>query len=107
MKRLVHKDPITGKETWCHYQDDGGFIFETTQNIDALLKENKKQANNYRAGSLLGNTQKHHQKVADIPAALYHQLVEKLGQPRDNPKGWRQWLNDHDNRFFRTGGGNV
>jgi len=107
MKKLVHKDALTGKETWCHFQPDGGFIFETTQNVDALLQENKKQANEYRNGSLLGNTQRHQQKVADIPAGLYHELVQKFGRPKDNPNAWKRWLNDYDNRFFRTGGGNV
>ena len=106
-KRLVKVDPLTGAETWCHMDLDGEFVFETTQNVDKLLKSNKEEANNYRKGALIGNTQKHNQKVAEIPDALYHQLVLKLGRPRDNPTGWKNWLNEPDNRLFRTGGGNI
>jgi len=56
---------------------------------------------------MIGNTQKHLQKVADIPAPIYYELIEKFGQPRDNPKAWKRWLNDYDNRFFRTTGGTI
>jgi len=106
-KRLVKKDVATGKETWAHFDEDGKIIFESTQNVDALLNQNKSERNDYRADSLIGNTQKHHQKVAEIPTALYHQLIQELGQPKDNPKGCKKWLNDYDNRFFRTSGGKV
>ena len=106
-KRLVKRDAITGKETWAHFGDDGKMIFESTQNVDSLLAKNTAERNEYRAGSLQGDTQKHHQKVAEIPTALYHQLIEELGQPKDNPQAWKKWLNDYDNRFFRTSGGRV
>jgi len=105
-KRLVKIDPVTGKETWVHQSNDG-FIFESKQNIDGLIKKNKKEANEYRANSLIGNTQKHHQKVAEIPTSLYYELIEKFGEPKQNPKAWQKWLNDYDNRVFRTNGGNV
>ena len=107
MKRLVKKDPITGKETWVHFEDKNKMIFQSSQNIDPLLSSNKSERNEYRADSLIGDTQKHHQKVAEIPTALYYELIQKFGQPKDNPKAWKQWLNDYDNRFFRTSGGDV
>lgn len=106
-KRLVSRDNVTGRETYAHFQDDGKMIFESSQNVDSLLAQNKRERNDYRSNSLIGNTQKHHQKVAEIPTALYHQLIEELGQPKDNPTGWKKWLNEYDNRFFRTSGGRV
>ena len=106
-KRLVQKDAITGKETYAHFQDDGTMVFETNQDISSLISKNTSERNEYRSGSLRGNTQRHQQKVAEIPTALYHQLIQELGQPKDNPKGWKKWLNDYDNRFFRTSGGRV
>jgi len=106
-KRLVQKDAITGKETWAHFDEEGKIIFESSQNVDALIANNRDERNNCRAGSMQGDTQRHQQKVAEIPTALYHQLIQELGQPKDNPKGWKKWLNDYDNRFFRTGGGRV
>ena len=106
-KRLVSRDAITGKETWAHIENDGNMIFETTQNIDNLIKSNREQQNEYRKNSLIGNTQRHQQKVAEIPTALYHKLLIELGEPRDNPNGWKKWLNEYDNRVFRTSGGTV
>jgi hypothetical protein len=107
MKRLVKRDEATGVETWCHFDSDNGFTFETVQNVDEILKKNKAEANEYRAGSLMGNTQRHQQKVADIPVSVYYEVLARLGNPKDNPVEWRRWLNDYDNRFFRTGGGTI
>ena len=106
-KRLVSTDKIAGKETWAHIEDDGNMVFETKQNIDNLIKKNREEQNAYRKDSLIGNTQRHQQKVAEIPTALYHKLLLELGEPRDNPNGWKKWLNDYDNRVFRTSGGSV
>jgi len=52
-------------------------------------------------------TQKHMAHIAEIPNVLYHHLLKTLGKPSENPKAWKQWLNDSENRAFRTGGGNV
>lgn len=107
MKKLVKRDESTGVETWCHFDSNGGFTFETVQNVDSIIKNNKAEANEYRAGSMIGNTQNHRQKVADIPVSVYYEVLERLGNPKDNPVEWRRWLNDYDNRFFRTGGGTI
>ena len=77
------------------------------QHIKEVLEANKRQQNEWEYGKLIGNTQRHHQKVADIPNLLYVQLKEKFGHPADNPKDWARWLNDPDNRHFRTGGGRI
>ena len=84
-KRLLQKDAVTGKETWAHFDEDGKMIFESSQNVDALLANNRDERNEYRSGSLQGNTQRHQQKVAEIPTAMYHQLIQELGQPKYNP----------------------
>ena len=56
-KRLLQKDAVTGKETWAHFDEDGKMIFESSQNVDALLANNRDERNEYRSGSLQGNTQ--------------------------------------------------
>jgi hypothetical protein len=36
--------------------------------------------------------------------------MKKFGDPHNNPeaqKKWKAWLNDIDNRYFRTSGGNI
>ena len=106
MKKLLTADPLTGKKTYFHGESDGNYV-KTEQEVDNILDAAKEEANAWRPNSLIGNTQKHQQKVAEIPAPLYYQLIEKFGQPKQNPKAWRKWLNDRDNRFFRTTGGTV
>jgi hypothetical protein len=106
-KRLISKDAQRGTEVWMHDNVDGGWTIEQKQHVSQVLERNKAMRDEWQKGQLLGNTQKHWQQVADVPAALYMQLTEKFGEPKDNPKEWRKWLNDYDNRFFRTGGGHI
>ena len=105
-KRLIKKDETSGKEVWMH-DDDKGYVIEETQHVTPLLDENKRKANGWQYGQMTGNTQKHWQQVAEIPNVIYLQLVEKFGAPKDNPTAWKKWLNDYDNRYFRTGGGSL
>jgi len=56
---------------------------------------------------MIGNTQRHMKHVADIPSTLYYDLVGKHGTPKENPRFWKAWLNDYDNRFFRTSEGTI
>jgi hypothetical protein len=51
--------------------------------------------------------QKHVQHIAEIPNVVYHHLLKTLGKPSENPKAWKAWLNNSENRDFRTGGGNI
>ena len=106
-KKLVQKDAVTGKETWAHFDESGKIIFESSQDVSSLLSRNAAERNEYRSNSLIGNTQRHQQKVAEIPTALYYELIQKFGEPKHNPNAWKKWLNDYENRFFRTSGGNV
>ena len=55
----------------------------------------------------LVSTQKQMRQGAEIPANLYFELTQKLGEPKKNKKAWARWLNDPDNKYFRTGGGNI
>lgn len=106
-KRLLNMDRQRGTEVWLHDNPDGGWTIEQKQHVKHVLEANQRKAAEWQKGQLLGNTQRHWQQVADIPAALYMQLKEKFGDPQDNPKEWRKWLNDYDNRYFRTGGGHM
>ena len=106
-KRLLNLDKSTGKETWLHDNFDGGFTVEQKQHVKQVLETAKAKANEYERGSLIGNTQRHWQQVAEIPSSIYLELRQRFGDPRDNPKDWKKWLNDYNNRYFRTSGGRV
>ena len=107
MKRYLYSDPRTRKEVAMHQNSDGSVYIEQQQEFGDLLKINKQMANDYSPGSMLGNTQRHVQHVAEIPNVVYNHLLEKFGPMRENPKAWKQWLNDQENRAFRTGGGHI
>lgn len=105
VKKTISKDEAAGKETVMEFDRDGQATVIQTQKVDHILENNRRQMNDWQYGKLIGNTQRHHQKVAEIPNQLYLQLKEKFGHPADNPKDWAKWLNDPNNRYFRTGGG--
>ena len=106
MKKLLTEDHVAGKKTYFQTEGDDTHVV-TEQKVDHILEHNKRQANDWRSGSMIGNTQHHHQKVAEIPATLYYDLVKKLGDPRQNMNAWKKWLNNPENRFFRSTGGTV
>lgn len=104
MEKIISKE--NGKVTKMKFEGDQTFI-ETEQQVDHILEHNKRKSNSYEKGSLIGNTQKHQQHIAEIPVTIYYELVKKYGTIQQNPKDWKKWLNDPDNRFFRTGGGKI
>ena len=106
MKKLLTEDRVAGKKTYFQTEGDDTHVV-TEQKVDHILEHNKRQANDWKSGSMIGNTQHHHQKVAEIPATLYYDLVKKLGDPRHNLQAWKKWLTDPENRFFRSTGGTV
>jgi|TARA_R100001460_G_scaffold1557_2_gene5827 hypothetical protein len=106
-KRLLRSDSQRRSQTWLHENDGGGWTIEQKQHVGHVLEHNKRLRDSWQKGQLTGNTQKHWQQVAEIPANVFMELKEKFGDYKDNPKAWRKWLNDYDNRFFRTSGGNV
>ena len=70
MKKLLNADPITGKKTYFHGETDGNYM-STEQPVDNIKDAAKEEANEWRYGDLMGNTQKHKQQVADIPTVIY------------------------------------
>ena len=99
----------TDKKTVLDVNDFGAIEgVYSIQRADPILSKNKAQRNANGKGARTGSTQEHWRKVADIPEVLYYDLVAKFGPPtRDNWADWSKWLNDYDNRFFRTTEGKV
>lgn len=95
MKKLLDFSPETGVAHTFHLDHETNEArIVATQEVDGLLNANKAQANepvNRRATW---------RKVASIPLALYFDL-RRQGIVQD-PKAFKRWLNDPDNRFFRT-----
>jgi hypothetical protein len=105
MKKIFTSDDI--RKTEVESTDDGGLIFQTEQDVTSIIEQNKKEYNatNGRWGDDVFDN-----KIASIPLTVIDEL-NKQGVMRGfhvvDQKRFRQWLNEPDNRFFRTRQGKV
>ena len=105
-KRNQSVDPESGIKTDFIYEvgdslKDDSIVIATSQDVTSIIEANKRSAN---------AIDKHHKhgewsKVASIPLSIYYQLKEQ--GIADDPARFKRWLNDSDNKFFRTRGGTV
>lgn len=103
------QNPVKFRDSAVHSDGDGGIIIETRQDISDILEQNQKEYNSYDerarwSDNLFGN------KVASIPMTVIDEL-NKQGIMRGfavlDEKRFRAWLNERDNRVFRTRTGVV
>lgn len=110
-KRLFDRNPLFGITRYSYYDPDKDLLhIETVQDVEPVIELNKAQFNNTdeRASWTDGM-----QKVATIPLHILEDLMAKgilvpgkQGDGNGN-KRFKAWLNDRDNRFFRTRPGRV
>lgn len=101
-KRYFDTDPLTGATryfTYDHATDE--CIIETVQDVSEIIELNKRRFNNKSESSRWGDGQ----IVASIPLPLLADLQRR--GITDDPAKMRAWLNDSDNRHFRTRPGKV
>ncbi len=106
MKRLFNETPEQFIRRIQHEHADGECAIETVQDITETVEMNKY---NYkeRSGTRWNHFQNH---VASIPTSIYYKLVrEGIIDEKNDPDGERlkKWLNDPDNRVFRTRDGRL
>ena len=97
------------RQSAVHADGDGGIIIETRQDVSGIIEQNKKEYNSFDecarwSDHLFGN------KVASIPLTVIDDL-NKIGIMRGfhvlDEKRFKAWLNNSDNRVFRTRTGVV
>jgi len=94
-KRLFDTDPMTGITRYWHVKDNGEYVIETVQNLD-VDQSNRRQRIEADKRTKWGDMN----RVASIPLSVYYDL--KRQGIADDPKALKKWLNDRDNRVFRT-----
>ena len=95
-------DIEAGIQNIYHEDADGNTTIETFQDVEAVVKEAQYKNNCFdERAPWKGDL---HQ-VAEIPMTILMQL-QKDGI-MDDQKRFRKWLNDRDNRVFRTRPGRV
>ena len=100
MRKVIDHDPTTGiSHVLYHDEADGVSHYVAEQATDYLLDFNRKQSN--EAGRRFGEWA----KVASLPMTVFMDLKKK--GILDDSKAFKRWLNDPDNRFFRTHEGHL
>jgi len=104
--RLLDYDPETGIQRWFHYDDtDDSFRIETKQDVSALVQDSKQLYNDHDERANWKHDSPAGHRVAQLPTVIYWKL--KLKGILDDKKAFARWLNDPDNRFFRTRPGRI
>ena len=100
--RVLESDAIAGIQRIHHYDPtDDKFYIETQQDVTDVVESAKRANNLIDERARWGNVA----HVARIPNTIFFQL-QKQGIV-DDPKAFARWLNDPDNRVFRTRPGKV
>ena len=102
---MRHISSQNGKQTNFH-DLDGKYVIETAQDISGIIESNKAQFNAIDEKAKWGEWS----KIASLPFVVVDDLNKKgimRGFAVMDEKRFRAFLNDPDNRFFRTRPGQV
>lgn len=100
LKRTLSYDPVLGIKRTFHASEDGNeFVIQTQQDTTDIVEANKVAYN--EAPDRWGEFT----RVASIPISVYFDLKKK--GIVDDDAAMKRWLNDPDQRFFRTRPGRV
>ena len=100
MKMFLDNDVTSGIAHWVDTDEATGITtYGVDQDVDVLVEENK-VAYNADHGRW-----EHFTHVARVPTAIYAEWVRE-GRDKDDAFV-KRWLNDPDNRFFRTRPGSI
>lgn len=101
-KKLFDYDPETGTTKWWHYDADKDEAkIETVFEVGDIIEANKAEFNSTDERARWGEWS----KVASIPMALFYRLKQQ--GIIDDQAAMKRWINDPDNRLFRTRPGRV
>ena len=101
--KLFDINPVTGTRKMWHYDaEKDEATIETIIDATQIVADNKDRFNSFdEKANWKGDM--HH--VASIPMALFYQM--KAEGKLDDQAYMKRWLNDPDNRAFRTRPGEV
>jgi hypothetical protein len=104
--KLFDTDPMTAKVELFHYDEtNDSFTIETQQDVTDLVEDNKYEFNLHDGMNSRWKGDLH--RVAQIPLSVYYDLKRRGMLPEQDAKAFSRWMNDPDNRVFRTRPGRV
>ena len=98
--RLLSWDPVTGRTVWSLSTGDRTVI-RTDYPVDGLIRSNTDARNAAQPG-WKGDWH----RVASVPLNIYHEQLAEAERQGDDAHV-RRWLNNSDNRAWRTKEGSV
>jgi len=106
MPKIFSQDLDTQTVQIAHDDGEGGLIIETRQNVTPFLEQNKASYAQIDERARWGEFT----KIASIPFAVIQELNKKgilKGFHIVDQKAMKAWVNDPENRFFRTRPGRI
>jgi len=101
--QVFDENKEAGITRFWHFDDETGqATIQTQQDVTAVVEANKADFNKVDERA---NWKGEWHHVASIPEGVYYQL--KAEGKLDDQAYMKRWLNDPDNRFFRTRPGQV
>ena len=109
MKKLL--DVVDGEVRTLHYDSEGNIVIHCQTDLTDFIEHTKAQYNaNPSKTGWSGEVFDPKNKIAELPLAIINDLNAK-GIMRGfyilDHKALKRWLNDPENRVFRTRGGEV
>ena len=108
MSDKVILDRSNGPQTDMHFDDaEGTYVFNTHEQATPLLYENKRKYNEYGDKLTMGKRGEWHH-AASIPATIWELWIKETnGEIQKDSKLLARYLNDPDNKFFKTAPTNI
>ena len=103
----MNKKPISYRHQKRHNVGDGKYVIETIQDVSDIVEDNKQEFNN---ASTTWGEDVFDNKIASIPMTVIDDLNQKQimqGFQILDMKRFKEFLNNPDNRFFRTKPGRI
>jgi len=107
MARILTENKELLKQTVIHETDDN-IVIATSQDVTDIVEKNKKEYN--QSSTTWGDGDVFSNKIASVPLTVIDDLNKKgimRGFHIIDTKRMKLWLNNPDNRFFRTKQGRV
>lgn len=107
MAKILGTDKIKKRQSVAHNTDDG-IVIATEQDITEIIEQNKREYN--ASSTTWGDGDVFSNKIASIPFTVIDELNKQKimrGFHVVDSKRFKAWLNNPDNRFFRTKQGTV
>lgn len=106
MKKLLSADAATGMVQTAYADGEGGLVIETAQDISDLIERNKASYAQTDENARWGEWA----HIGSLPLSVIQDLNRKgllRGFYIIDQKKFKAWLNDPENRYFRTRPGRI